>query len=203
MTRVLVTAFEPFGGSAVNASQEAVSLLPTEIEGAEIVTAVLPCVFGTSARAIVDLVEQTRPDVVVAVGEAGGRGSVDLERVAVNLDDARIPDNAGNRPIDVPVVDGGPAGYFSTLPVKAAAAAIDRSGAPGGVSGTAGSFVCNHVFYALMHHLAELSGVRGGFVHVPVVDRLAPAMAARAIASVVSASLSTEVDLRVSRGTEY
>ena len=200
--RALVTAFEPFGGSSVNASAEAVALLPARIENVHIVRAVLPCVFGEASARLAELIAETEPDVVVAVGEAGGRSSVDLERVAVNLDDARIPDNAGNRPIDLPVVPGAPVAYLSRLPIKACAAAVEGAGVPGGVSNTAGSFVCNHLFYSLMHILEGRPEIRGGFVHVPTLDRLPAFEAARGIEAVVVAAVRTDEDIRVSRGTE-
>lgn len=202
MTRVLVTGFEPFGGSSVNASAEAVGLLPDRIGEVEVVRAVLPCVFGEAPARLAELIEETAPDLVVAVGEAGGRTSVDLERIAVNLDDARIPDNAGARPIDRPVVEGAPLAYASGLPVKACAAAIDAAGIPGGVSNTAGSFVCNHVFFALMHLLDAHAGRRGGFVHVPTLDRLPAAEAAAALVAVIRTASNTTEDIRESRGTE-
>jgi pyroglutamyl-peptidase len=200
--RALVTAFEPFGGSLVNASAEAVALLPERVGDVDIVRAVLPCVFGAASARLAELIAATEPDVVVAVGEAGGRTSVDLERVAVNLDDARIPDNAGNRPIARPVVAGAPVAYLSGLPIKACAAAVEDLGVPGGVSNTAGSFVCNHVFFSLMHLLDGRPGVRGGFVHVPTLDRLPALEAARGLEAVIGAAVRTGEDLRVSRGTE-
>jgi pyroglutamyl-peptidase len=200
--RALVTAFEPFGGSLVNASAEAVALLPERVGDVDIVRAVLPCVFGVASARLAELIAATEPDVVVAVGEAGGRTSVDLERVAVNLDDARIPDNADNRPIDRPVVAGAPVAYLSGLPIKACAAAVEGLGVPGGVSNTAGSFVCNHVFFSLMHLLDGRPGVRGGFVHVPTLDRLPALEAARGLEAVIGTAVRTGEDLRVSRGTE-
>lgn len=203
MTRVLVTGFEPFGGSAVNASAETVALLPERIDDIEIVRATLPCVFGEAPRRLALLIDEVAPDVVVAVGEAGGRTSVDLERVAVNLDDARIPDNAGNQPIDVAIVDDAPVAYLSGLPVKACAAAVEEAGIASGVSNTAGTFVCNHVFYALMHMLAGEPNRRGGFVHVPTLDRLSAAASATALAAVIRSAARTTEDIRVSRGAEF
>jgi pyroglutamyl-peptidase len=199
---VLVTGFEPFGGSPVNASEEAVRRLPAGLDGVRITTTVLPCVFEEAPRTLDRLIAAERPDVVIAVGEAGGRSSVDLERVAINVDDARIPDNAGESPIDVPVVDGAPPAYFSTLPIKAATAAIAAVGVPASVSNSAGTFVCNHVFFALMHMVAGMDGVRAGFVHVPTIDVLSPSEASRAIEAVVAATARTTVDIAVTAGTE-
>lgn len=202
VSHVLVTAFEPFGGSSVNASLEAVRRLPPSSAGVRITTAVLPCVFGEAPRELDRLLAEVRPDVVVAVGEAGGRESVDLERVAINLDDARIPDNAGNRPIDAPVVRGAPPAYFSSLPVKACVAAVTATGVPGSVSNSAGTFVCNHLFFALMHAASGPGGMRAGFVHVPTVDVLPTGAVATALEAVVVAAARTTVDLAVTGGTE-
>ncbi|MFI7011462.1 pyroglutamyl-peptidase I [Streptomyces sp. NPDC050145] len=214
MTRVLLTGFEPFGGEAVNPSWQAASLVAAAPPDGLDVTAVrLPCAFGDALDALRDAVARTRPELVVCLGQAGGRAGVTVERVAINVDDARIPDNAGAQPIDVPVVPGGPAAYFSTLPVKACVAAMREAGVPAALSNTAGTFVCNHVAYGLGHLLAtEFPGVRGGFVHVPwapeqVVDGGAPALPAEVVASGVRALLlaaaSTRVDLVATEGATH
>jgi pyroglutamyl-peptidase len=202
VTVVLVTGFEPFGGSAVNASEEVITALPRRVGGVHVVTAIIPCVFGDAPRVLGALIGEHRPDVVIAVGEAGGRATVDLERIAINVDDARIPDNAGNRPIDSPVVDGAPSAYFSTLPIKACAAAVDGAGVPASVSNSAGTFVCNHVFFALMHLLAASPGVRGGFVHVPTIDTLPTTEAVRGVTAIVETAAHTVVDRHEIRGLE-
>jgi pyroglutamyl-peptidase len=174
----LVTAFEPFGGEAINPSQEALARLdPALLGGVELRRVVLPVAFGKGAERLRAAVFEHRPGVIICLGQAGGRAEITPERVALNLDDARAPDNEGAQPVDAPVVPGGPAAYFSTLPIKAIVAALRAKGVPASVSLSAGSFVCNHVFYALMHLLStELPGARGGFVHVPclpeqVLDR--------------------------------
>ena len=165
---VLLTAFEPFGGDRQNASELAVRPLEgRRIEGHRVVTLVLPCRFGAAIDTLRAAIERTAPALVLATGEAAGRIALGVERVAINVDDARIPDNAGAQPIDAPVVPGGPAAYWSTLPVKAIVRALTEQGIPAEVSQTAGTFVCNHLFYGLMHALAGQGGVRGGFVHVP------------------------------------
>jgi pyroglutamyl-peptidase len=167
VTRVLVTAFEPFGGETVNPSAQAVAGLGV-VEGATVTTAVLPVVYGRAWEVLLDAVRTHDPELVICVGQAGGRAGVTPERVAVNLDHARADDNAGQRPTEAPIVGDGPVGYFSTLPVGAIVAALDAAGITAAASSTAGHFVCNHVFYRLMHLLAtERPGVRGGFVHVP------------------------------------
>ncbi|MFD2794815.1 pyroglutamyl-peptidase I [Promicromonospora vindobonensis] len=169
--KVLVTGFEPFGGDTVNASAEAVEALAARWAGPEeLVTAVLPVVFDRVRSAdgpLLRLLHEHRPDVVLAVGLADGVTQVRVERVAINLMDARIPDNGGAQPVDAPVADGGPAARFATLPVKAAAAAVRAAGIPAGVTYSAGTYVCNASFYALQHALAERPDVLSGFVHVP------------------------------------
>ncbi|MBE1500336.1 pyroglutamyl-peptidase [Amycolatopsis lexingtonensis] len=213
MAKVLMTGFAPFGGEPVNPSWQAVSRLGARRD--DVAAVELPCEFGASLPALRAAVEEHRPSLVVCVGQAGGRSDVTPERVAINLVDARIADNAGARPIDVPVVPDGPAAYFSTLPVKACVAAIRAAGVPASVSHTAGTYVCNQVFYGLMHLLAtEFPGVRGGFVHVPFspeqvaasgkqapslgVDRIADALEVLA-----DTALKTTDDLVISAGAEH
>lgn len=173
---VLLTGFEPFGGEDVNPSWEAVRALQgARIGGHRVEARCLPVVFGDSAAALRKAIAATKPRLVVCVGQAGGRARISLERVAINLDDARRPDNAGQSPVDAPIVADGPAAYFSTLPIKRLRAALQRAGVPAEISNTAGTYVCNHLFYALMHALRARRGVRGGFVHIPY----SPAQAAR------------------------
>lgn len=163
---VLLTGFDAFGGDAVNPSWLVAQALDGQtIAGHRVVAAQLPTEFSASALRLVALVRQHRPALVLCLGLAGSRSSLSLERIAINVQDARIADNAGAQPIDVPVVPGGPAAYFSTLPIKAMQQAMVQHGVAATISQTAGTFVCNHVFYALMHHLQ--SGRRGGFIHVP------------------------------------
>lgn len=166
--KALVTGFEPFGADAVNPSREAVVRLPPRIGELAIETRILPTVFGRAIAALEDALVTTAPDIVLCVGLAGGRAELSLERVAINVDDARIPDNDGQQPIDRPVIADGPVAYFTGLPVKAAVMALREAGLPAIVSNTAGTFVCNHVFYGLMHLVATRAlPVRGGFLHVP------------------------------------
>jgi pyroglutamyl-peptidase len=174
--KALVTGFEPFGGEPVNPALEALRLLPARLGALEVATRVMPAVFGRSLDALEDALGAVIPDIVLCVGLAGGRAALSLERVAINIDDARIPDNKGQQPIDVPVVAGGPAAYFATLPLRAAVAALRDAGLPAIVSNSAGTFVCNHLFYGLMHLAAtRRPGLRGGFLHVPYL----PSQAAR------------------------
>lgn len=166
--KALVTGFEPFGDDTINPSREAVRLLPPRFGELDIVTRVLPTTFGAALDALTDAIAAAKPDIVLCTGLAGGRAALSLERVAINIDDARIPDNAERQPSDRPVVPGGPAAYFATLPVKPAVAALRAAGLPAIVSNTAGTFVCNHVFYGLMHLAATRRlSLCGGFLHLP------------------------------------
>jgi pyroglutamyl-peptidase len=150
MKTVLLTGFEPFDGAAINPSWEAVRQLDGWVgDGFKVVARLLPCVFGRAAEACSPSSTKSSPTSSIAVGQAGGRPEISIERIAINVDDARFVDNAGQQPVDLPIVDGGPAAYFTTLPIKAMVAAMREQGLKAGVSQTAGTFVCNHVFYAL------------------------------------------------------
>lgn len=174
MRSVLLTGFDPFGGASVNPSALAVQQVASRgIPDARVIMAILPTVFGKSSDLLRDLLRTQRPDLVICTGQAGGRTALSLERIAVNVDDARIPDNEGAQPVDRPVVAGGPAAYFTKLPIKAMHAALLSAGIRSEVSQTAGTFVCNHVFYALLHELEtnpELAATRGGLIHVPWIE---------------------------------
>ncbi len=166
---ILLSGFEPFAGNAANPSWGAV-LLAAELlraDGHNVEVLELPVVFGAASMMLLDALDRLDPDVVVCAGLAGGRTGLSLERVAINCDDADIPDNAGAQPSDREVVNGGPAGYFATLPLRAALRNLAEAGIPASISQSAGTYVCNHVFYALMHHLADRPRTIGGFVHVP------------------------------------
>lgn len=212
MKTVLLTGFEPFGGERVNPSAEIVGRLHGEVlVRHQVQSAVLPCVFGAAVEELRRHIRVTKPALVICVGQAGGRAEITPERVAINVDDARIADNAGAQPVDVPIVRGGPAAYFSTLPIKAIVAALREAKIPAAVSQTAGTFVCNHVFYGLMRTLRQRPGVRGGFIHVPFL----PAQATRGqpsvpLATMVAAlriamevSLKTRRDVHATGGREH
>lgn len=189
--KALVTGFEPFDRDPVNPSLEALRLLPSRIDALDLATTSLPVAFGAALSVLRKAIAASKPDLVLSVGLAGGRAQLSLERVAINIDDARIPDNEGDRRIDRPVVAGGPAAYFATLPIKAAVAALREAGLPAVVSNTAGTFVCNHVFYGLMHE-AERAAMpfRAGFLHVPYL----PSQAARQPADTPSMALEQIVE---------
>lgn len=168
MNTILLTGFEPFAGDARNPSEEIVRALDGRvIAGRRVIGAVLPCVFGVSLKRVLALVRAREPELVICLGLANGRTEITPERVAINVDDARIADNAGGQPLDRPIVRGGAVAYWSTLPVKRIVAALRERGIPAGVSQTAGTFVCNHVFYGVMHALRRKRAVRAGFIHVP------------------------------------
>lgn len=190
MKTVLLTGFEPFNGAAINPAWEAVRALDGwQGDGFQVHARQLPCVFGLSTRLLLDAIEECKPDVVIAVGQAGGRADITVERIAVNIDDAPIPDNDGWQPRDATIVSAGPAAYFATVPIKAMVQAIRARGVTASVSQTAGTFVCNHVFYGLMHFTHELP-LRAGFIHVPFLPEQVldtPAVAAMELAQIVDA----------------
>ncbi|MBQ2947812.1 MAG: pyroglutamyl-peptidase I [Clostridia bacterium] len=211
--KLLLTAFDPFGGEKMNPALEAVRLVPDRVGEWEIVKLTVPTVFGLSIRTAAEVIEKERPDAVLCIGQAGGRSALTPERVAINLSDARIADNAGLQPVDEPIAQDGPAAYFSTLPVKAMAAAIREAGLPAAVSYTAGTFVCNHLMYGVLHLLArDYPGVRGGFMHVPfapcqVTERAAPSMSiadiARGIETAIGAIAKNESDIASCEGATH
>ena len=166
--KILVTGFDPFGGEKVNPALEAVKLLPKEIHGAEVHWVAIPTVFYQSAEVLEAEIVRYQPDVVLCIGQAGGRASLTPERVAINQDDARIPDNQGNQPIDEPIRMDGEAAYFSTLPIKAMVKSIKSEGLPAAVSNTAGTFVCNHLMYQALYLVdKKFPQMRAGFMHIP------------------------------------
>lgn len=199
--KILITGFEPFGGEPVNPSWEAVRRLPVEIAGAEVIKLQIPTVFGRSADVVRSAIVEHDPDVVVSVGQAGGRFMVHPERVAINIDDGRIEDNDGYQPIDTPIrTDGAPA-YFSTLPIKAMVTAMRKAGVPAEVSNTAGTYVCNHIMYQVLYLIdREFPGKRGGFIHVPyateqVLDKAdQPSLGVEDMATALAAGLGAIVE---------
>ncbi|MGO4477185.1 pyroglutamyl-peptidase I [Massilia sp. 2TAF26] len=214
MKTVLLTGFEPFNGASINPAWEAVRLLEGwSGDGFKVEVRLLPCVFGRAAEALLGFVDEVRPDIAIAVGLAGGRPEISMERIAINVDDARFLDNAGQQPIDAPIVADGPAAYFTTLPIKAMVAAMREQGLKAGVSQTAGTFVCNHVFYALMHHLRG-QGVKAGFIHVPFLPEQAaawpeptPSMALEEVVAglrlAVEVALSVDADVALAGGATH
>lgn len=214
---VLLTGFDPFGGDTVNPSWEAVSRLHDEvIAGHRVIGVQLPTSFARAPKVLRAAIRRHAPSLVLCIGQAGGRAAVSLERVAINVDDARIPDNDNAQPVDVRIVRRGPAAHFSTLPIKAMFAALRDAGIPAEISQTAGTFVCNHVFYALMHTAAAKPArtrPRAGFVHIPFLPEQAhgrPGAPALPLDTVVAAlniligtALTTREDDRIAAGATH
>lgn len=166
--KVLVTGFDPFGGEAVNPAFEAVKLLPDQIAGAQIIKLEIPTVFTRSAKVVEQAMEKHKPDIVINVGQAGGRSCMTVEKVAINLAEARIPDNDGEQPFDEPLREDGETAYFATVPVKAMVENMRKNGVPAHISYTAGTYVCNSIMYNVLYLAAKkFPGVRAGFIHVP------------------------------------
>jgi pyroglutamyl-peptidase len=212
LPRILLTGFDPFGGEIINPSWEAVHALHGKrLAGHLVVSAQLPTEFAASLRLLKRLEREVRPVILLGVGQAGGRRQLSLERVAINLQDARIPDNAGVQPIDEPVVAGAPAAYFSTLPIKAMQAALQGAGLPAEISQTAGTYVCNHVAYAMLHLAARRRGMRAGFIHIPYLPQQAAHLRGAASMSqsdverglilALRTAIATPVDRRLEAGT--
>lgn len=213
--KVLVTGFDPFGGESVNPAYEAVKLLPDTIAGAEIIKLEIPTVFSKSGPAVEAGIQMHQPDVVINVGQAGGRSCVTIERVAVNLAEARIPDNAGEQPMDEPLQADGEPAYYATIPVKAMVQNVRDHKIPCHISYTAGTYVCNCVMYNVLYMAAKkYPGIRAGFIHVPfaaeqVVDKpngtpfMSLEMIAKSLEYAIEAAVSTEKDIDARMGTTH
>ena len=191
MKHLLITGFDPFGGETVNPSWEAVSRLPDSVGHYRLTKLQIPTVFGLAADTVL-AAAQDGPDVILCVGQAGGRDAVTPERIAVNMASAGIPDNSGNQPVEAPILPGGPDGIFSTVPVAAMAAAITAAGLPGKISNTAGTFVCNDTLYRLLTHFAR-TGTRVGFVHVPWLPEQAKEGAPSMTLAEITAALTAAI----------
>lgn len=213
--KILVTGFDPFGGEKVNPAYEAVKLLPDNIAGAEIIKMEIPTVFSGSSEAVEEGICKYHPDVVLCVGQAGGRSSVTIEKVGINLAEARIPDNNGEQPMDIPLREDGETAYFATVPVKAMVKNVRVHGIPCNISYTAGTYVCNSILYNVLY-LAKKKypDIRGGFIHVPyaleqVVDKPdgTPGMSletiAKALEYAVEAVVENEEDISERMGTTH
>ena len=210
--KVLITGFDPFGGEKVNPALEAVKALPDNIAGAEVIKIEIPTVFRKSLERIEENIVKHNPDIVISVGQAGGRFGVTPERVAINIDDARIEDNEKNQPLDITIFEDGENAYFSNLPIKAMVKEMKDNGIPSAVSNTAGTFVCNHVMYGILYMIdKKYPGVKGGFIHVPytpaqVIDKPEkPSMSVNDIAKglelCIKAAVENNEDIKVIGGT--
>jgi len=193
---VLVTGFEPFGGDETNPSWDVCTRLAREIGGLRVEVCRVPCEFRRAIEVVAAAIEKHKPSIVLCLGLASGRTHMGVERVAINCDDARIPDNGGVQPIDQPVAAHGPPAYFATVPVKAMVAAMHEKGVPAEVSNTAGTFVCNHLMYGVLHFLAaSASAARAGFIHVPRAEGMA--LSERAVASMSLATMARGVEAAI------
>lgn len=215
MMKILVTGFDPFGGEKINPALETIKRLPDTILGAQIIKLEIPTVVGKSLAKITEAVEKENPNVVLSIGQAGGRSEITVERVGINIDDCRIPDNEGNQPIDEPVIKGGPAAYFVTVPIKAIVENIKAHNIPASISNTAGTFICNHVCYGVAHLAAARTAagkpMKSGFIHIPFLPEqvigkpaLTPSMSLETIVSGITHALEAIVehgsDIKVSGG---
>ena len=215
MMKILVTGFDPFGGEKINPALETIKRLPDAVLGARIIKLEIPTVVGKSLAKIQEAVEKENPDVVLSIGQAGGRSEITVERVGINIDDCRIPDNEGNQPIDEPIVAGGPSAYFVTVPIKAIVEKIKANKIPASISNTAGTFICNHVCYGVAHLAAARTAagkpMKSGFIHIPFLPEqvigkpaLTPSMSLETIVSAITHALEAIVehdsDIKVSGG---
>ena len=214
--KLLLTAFDPFGGDAINPALEAVKLVADKIGRFDIVKLEVPTVFRKSRDTVAKAIEEEKPDVVLCIGQAGGRFEITPERVAINVDDARIKDNEGNQPIDIKIFEDGENAYFTTLPIKAMVEAIREANLPAAVSNTAGTFVCNHLMYGVLYTLAKkYPHIKGGFTHVPFIPAqvarrtpVAPYMALEDIKRGLEAAIDAidknfDADINVNGGKEF
>ena len=212
--KILITGFDPFGGESINPAWEAVKLMRENYEGAEIVKMQIPTVFRKSVELIHKKMEEIHPDVVLSIGQAGGRNMVQPERVAINVMDGTITDNEGFMPVDEPNFTDGDTAYFTSLPVKAICEKIKSAGMPSTVSNTAGTYVCNHVMYGVLYYInKEFPGVRGGFIHVPFIPSQVvskpqyPSMSLETIAKclelAVEAIIENDADIKKAGGATH
>ncbi|WP_082355618.1 pyroglutamyl-peptidase I [Pseudoalteromonas porphyrae] len=215
MPCVIITGFEPFGGESINPSWQAVNKLGDDLIAKHRVIALeLPCEFDRSLDVLYKAIEQHHPVLVLCVGQAGGRSEISIERIAINIDDARIADNANTQPIDKPVIEDAPAAYFTNFPIKRMLVDLQKSHIPAAISNSAGTYVCNHVMYGLLHYIAEYEPqLKGGFIHIPYLPSQAvhhhgaPSMSEdtviNALKVLITAALSTKKDVKVAAGTTH
>lgn len=210
--RILVTGFDPFGGEKINPAFEVIKKLKDKIEEAEIIKLQIPTAFYSSTNKIVEKMKEVKPDVVLMIGQAGGRFDVTVERVGINLDDARIPDNENQQPVDKAIDEEGQSAYFATIPIKAIVQEIRAKGIPASVSNTAGTYVCNHVMYGVLNHIYKNNlDIKAGFIHIPflleqvVTKPNTPAMSLEAMVKAIEASLEAIVkydkDMNITEGS--
>lgn len=213
--KLLLTGFDPFGGEPINPAWETVKRVSDQVGDVEVVKLMVPTVFYKSIDTVAAAIEKEKPNAVLCIGQAGGRFDLTPERVAININDARIPDNEGNQPLDGPVFEDGETAYFATLPIKAMAEEIRKAGVPASVSNTAGTYVCNHLMYGVLYTLAnKYPDVRGGFMHVPfitsqVINRkpIAPSLSLEQIVTGIEAAVKAigenQEDIKTAEGQTH
>ena len=212
--KILVTGFDPFGGETVNPAIESVKLLPDTIAGAEIIKLEIPTVVHKSLDKIDAKIQKCDPDVILSIGQAGGRPDITVERVGINCDDCRIPDNEGNMPVDEKVFADGPDAYFSALPIKAMVENIKKAGVPASVSNSAGTFICNHVLYGVRYICEhKYPGKKSGFIHIPFMTSQAvgknnmPSMSldeiVKGLTAAIEAIVENKEDIKVTGGKTH
>lgn len=203
MKKVLITGFDPFGGEKINPALEVIKELKNiEFTNIDLSIKEIPTVFYKSIKVLEAAIDEVRPDVVICIGQAGGRSEITIERVAINVIDARIPDNENSTPVDVPVVENGTAAYFATIPIKDIAENIRKAGVPASISNTAGTFVCNQLLYGLMHIInTKYKNIKGGFIHIPYLPEQAlnyknePSMSLVDMVKALEAAINTAVQI--------
>lgn len=212
--KILVTGFEPFDNEKINPAWEAIKKLPNILEDIEILKFEIPTAFITSYKLLFKLIEENKPDVVLCIGQAGGRFDFTVERIAINIDDARIPDNNGFQPIDKPIFQDGENAFFSSLPIKAIVSELNKNNIPASISNTAGTFVCNHIMYSLLYYIKKNNlNIRGGFIHVPYIreqvinKKNTPYMELSTIIEALKISIQTikkyQKDILITGGLEF
>lgn len=210
--KILVTGFDPFGGEKINPAFEVVKKLKDSIEGADIVKLQIPTAFYSSINKIIEKINEVNPSVVLMIGQAGGRFDVTIERVGINVDDARIPDNENQQPVDNPIDPEGLPAHFATIPIKAIVQEIRTKNIPASVSNTAGTYVCNHVMYGILNHIYKNKlNMKAGFIHIPflleqvIAKPNTPAMSLEtmvaAIEAAIAAIVKNDKDINVTEGT--
>ncbi|NLN42072.1 MAG: pyroglutamyl-peptidase I [Clostridiales bacterium] len=196
--KILITAFEPFGGEKVNPALEAMKLLPDKIGEAQILKLELPTVFKKSIEKVWQHIDEYEPDIVISLGQAGGRACISIERVAINIDDTTMADNEGNMPVDQPIFKDGENAYFSNLPIKNMVEDIKKAGIPANISNTAGTYVCNHVMYGVLYKIhKEKLDIKAGFIHVPFIPEQVVNKPERASMSLENIVKAVEIACRV------
>jgi len=214
MKKILMLGFEPFDKSSLNPALEAIKLLDNKkLNGGKIITASLPVVHQKSIDKAIEEINKHKPDVVICVGLAGGNFGISIERIAINIDDFRIQDNEGNQIIDEPVVKDAPAAYFSTLPIKAIVKELHDNGLPANVSNSAGTYVCNHIFYGVQHYIKDNNlDIKSGFIHIPLLPEqiksentpsMSLALITKALSIASQATIDNETDIKMEAGTIF